>query len=72
MAIKTPITPEEYLRTSFDGPDCEYVAWGVSHIWLVDPCQRKLSHYGPKGLTAVSVLDVPELGLTVSAPDLFD
>jgi Uma2 family endonuclease len=50
----------------------EYHAWGVPHIWLVDPWQRKLSNYGPEGLTAVSVLDVPELGLTVSPPDLFD
>ena len=167
MATKTLITPEEYLRTSFDGPDCEYIdgeivernggesphskiqarlveivyelrkakpvyalpelrlklsetryripdisifagqepaenvpsspplivvevvsrddrytkilekledyhAWGVPHIWLIDPWQRKLSIYRPEGLTAVSVLRVPELNLTASPAELFD
>ena len=167
MATKPLITPEEYLRTSFDGPDCEYIdgeivernvgekphskiqarlveivyelrkgkpvyalpelrlklsetryripdisifagqepaenvpsspplivvevvsrddrytkilekledyhAWGVPHIWLIDPWQRKLSIYGPEGLTAVSILRVPELNLTASPAELFD
>ena len=167
MATKTLITPEEYLRTSFDGRDCEYVdgeivernggeaphskiqarlveivyelrkakpvyalpelrlklsetryhipdisifagqepaenipsspplilvevvsrddrytkiiekledyhAWGVPHIRLIDPWQRKLSIYRPEGLTAVSVLRVPELNLTASPAELFD
>lgn len=37
----------------------EYHAWGVPHISLADPRQRKLSNYGPEGLTAVSLLHVP-------------
>ena len=25
MAAQTPVAPEDYLKTSFEGPDCEYV-----------------------------------------------
>ena len=50
----------------------DYHAWGVPHIWLIDPWQRKLSIHGPEGLTAVSVLRVPELNLTASPAELFD
>ena len=50
----------------------DYHASGVPHIWLIDPWQRKLSTYGPEGLTAVSALHVPELDLTASLTELFD
>ena len=50
----------------------DYHAWGVPHIWLIDPWQRALSAYGPEGLTAASVLRVPKLNLTVSPAELSD
>lgn len=49
----------------------DYHVWGVPHVWLVDPRQRKLSIYRTDGLTAVGDLKVPELNLTASPVDLF-
>ncbi len=50
----------------------EYRAWGVTHIWLADPWQRQLSVYGDNGLTAVGSLQISDLGLEITAADLFD
>ncbi len=50
----------------------EYRAWGVTHIWLADPWQRQLSVYGDNGLTTVGSLQISDLGLEITASDLFD
>ena len=50
----------------------EYRTWGVNHIWLADPWQRQLSVYGDNGLTAVRSLQISDLGLEITAADLFD
>ncbi len=48
----------------------EYRAWGVTHIWLVDPEQRRM--YTCDGaFTEVPTLRIPELGLEVTPADAF-
>ena len=49
----------------------EYKAWGVPHVWLVDPHSRRL-YTCEKGLSEVTTLPVPELGVTVTADDIFE
>jgi Uma2 family endonuclease len=48
----------------------EYKAWGVPHVWLVDPHSRRM-YTCDAGLTEVTSLPVPELDVTVSAGDIF-
>ena len=49
----------------------EYKSWGVPHVWLVDPHSRRL-YTCEKGLNEVAALPVPELGVTVTAEDIFE
>jgi Uma2 family endonuclease len=48
----------------------EYRAWGVAHIWFVEPELRKLYIY-ERGLVNVQQLDLPQFNLTIMAPELF-
>lgn len=49
----------------------EYCAWGVGHVWLVDPHSRRL-YTCDTGLTEVNSFYIPELDLRVEPKDLFD
>ena len=49
----------------------EYKAWGVPHVWLVDPHGRRL-YTCDEGLTEAASLTVPELGITVLPAQVFD
>ena len=49
----------------------EYQAWGVPHIWIVDPEDRKLFVYGERGLTEVPRLELAAHGLNVTSSALF-
>ena len=49
----------------------EYKAWGVPHVWLVDPHKRHL-YVCENGMSEVTALPVPELGVTVTADDIFE
>jgi len=49
----------------------EYKAWGVSHVWLVDPHGRRM-YTCDEGLIEVAVLRVPELGIELSPKQAFD
>ena len=48
-----------------------YKAWGVPHVWLVDPQSRRL-YTCDAGLTEVASLAVPELGLEITPDLIFD
>jgi Uma2 family endonuclease len=48
-----------------------YKAWGVSHVWLVDPHSRRL-YTCDAGLAEVACFEVPELGVEVGPGDVFD
>lgn len=47
-----------------------YHAWGVQHVWLVDPETRRLYSY-QDGLKTVQALPVPELDLELTSADVF-
>jgi Uma2 family endonuclease len=49
----------------------EYRAWGVPHVWLVDPYLRKL-YACDAGLTEVATLRVPELDLELRPEHIFE
>jgi Uma2 family endonuclease len=49
----------------------EYAAFGIPHIWVVDPADRSLAVCGPMGLMPVSQLDLPEYQASFNADDVF-
>jgi Uma2 family endonuclease len=49
----------------------EYRAWGVGHVWLVDPNSRRL-YTCDTGLTEVNCFYVPELGIELGPAEIFD
>ena len=49
----------------------EYQRWGVQHIWLADPEDRKLLVYGCDGLHEVEQLELPDFGVVLSKNDIF-
>jgi len=49
----------------------EYRAWGVRHIWLVEPELKRIHVYDGGSLTAVSRLELAQFGFSVSAEELF-
>ena len=49
----------------------EYRAWGVKHVWLVDPHSRRM-YTCDAGLTEVPSLRVEELGVELTAADIFE
>ena len=49
----------------------EYRAWGVRHVWVVDPQGHRL-YECDSGLHEVDALRLPDLGLEVTPTDAFD
>jgi Uma2 family endonuclease len=49
----------------------EYRAWGVQHVWLVDPYQRRL-YTCDAGLAEVGSFRVPELDLDITPAEIFE
>ncbi len=49
----------------------EYRSWGVRHIWIADPEDRKLFAYGAAGLHEVNELELPEYGIVLTKTELF-
>jgi len=49
----------------------EYHAWGVKHVWLVDPWTRKLFVYDSGGLRETTCFELPEFGAKLSKAEVF-
>jgi Uma2 family endonuclease len=49
----------------------EYRAWGVPHVWLVDPHARRLYRCEEK-LTEVDALRIEDLDIEITRADIFD
>jgi Uma2 family endonuclease len=49
----------------------EYRAWGVHHIWLVEPELKRIHVYDRGSLAAVSRLELPQFGFTITEQELF-
>lgn len=50
----------------------EYLRWGVRHIWLADPEDRKFFTYSDEGLHEVKELLLPEYGITLTKAAIFE
>lgn len=48
----------------------EYAEWGVPHIWLIDPEAKTLAVYR-NSLQPVTSFELPELGITIPASEIF-
>jgi Uma2 family endonuclease len=48
----------------------EYRAWGVPHVWLIDPRPRRF-YMCDAGLIEQSTLQIPELGIELTDKDIF-
>ena len=63
------------LRTTAWMPCCKNsrisLGWGVQHIWLVEPELKRIHIYDHGSLTAVSRLELPQFGFTITAQELF-
>ena len=49
----------------------EYQAWGVRHVWLVDPHRRKLQVYDSGTLSEVGALEIEEYHVRITSADIF-
>lgn len=49
----------------------EYHAWGVKHVWLVDPWTKKLFVYDSGGLRETTSLELPEFSARLSPGEIF-
>jgi Uma2 family endonuclease len=48
----------------------EFQAWGVPHVWLVDPGLQRLYVYHNGGLRAVEAFEVSEFGFRIAAGEI--
>ncbi len=48
----------------------ELHAWGVAHVWLVDPTVKKLFVYTGSALQQVNAFPVPEYGVEIPAAEI--
>jgi Uma2 family endonuclease len=77
VPILPPLVAIEVLspddRASYMIPKLEeYQRWGVKHIWVADPEERKFFTYGATGLHDVAELSLPEYGITLTKEQIFD
>ena len=49
----------------------EYKAWGVAHVWLVDPHSRRM-YTCETGLVETQSLKISELGVGITGADIFE
>jgi Uma2 family endonuclease len=48
----------------------EFRAWGVPHVWLVDPGLRRMYVYRDGGLTPVPAFELPEFDVRIAASEI--
>jgi len=49
----------------------EFRAWGVTHVWLVDPHSKRM-YTCDAGLVEVATLRIPELSVELKPADIFE
>ena len=64
------IAPPDDRRRDVEQKLEEYSAWGVAHVWFVEPEMKKLYIY-ERGLTEAAQLELPEFHLVMTPADLF-
>jgi Uma2 family endonuclease len=63
------LSPDDRLTAAREKLE-EYRAWGVRHVWLVDPYSKRL-YTCDSGLVEVDRFIVPELSIEVSPVEIF-
>ena len=48
----------------------EYRAWGVRHVWLVDPGLRRTYVYSESGLVPVAAFELPEFEVRIPSEEI--
>jgi len=66
VEIVSPDDRYEDLMTRLE----EFRAWGVPHIWLVDPGLTRMYVFSNGGLTPVLAFELPEFGVQIAAGDI--
>lgn len=75
-----PTTPPEFAIEIVSEDDrlvqileklAEYFAWGIHHIWVVDPWTRKLFIYDQTGYHEVPAFELPEFGARILPAEIF-
>jgi Uma2 family endonuclease len=64
------MSPDDRLTAVRDKLE-EYRAWGVKHVWLVDPNSRRM-YTCDAGLTEVATLRVAEIDAELTPGDIFE
>jgi Uma2 family endonuclease len=64
------VSPDDSLREIREKSE-EYRAWGVRHIWLVDPSSHTFSVYDENGMRDVAKLELPELSFELTPEQVF-
>lgn len=67
VEIISPDDRHAELMKKFD----QYRAWGVEHIWVVEPDIQKLHVYESRGLIEVKQFELPESKIRIDAAALF-
>ena len=71
LAVVEIISPDDRYSALIE--KCrEYLAWGVAHIWIVDPQNRALYEFDDGSLKRLPALELPQHGLSIPANSLFD
>ncbi len=63
------LSPDDRM-TNVRNKLAEYRAWGVTHVWLVDPHSKRMYTWNA-GLVEVSALQIPELSFDLTPTDIF-
>jgi Uma2 family endonuclease len=64
------LSPDDRLTTVREKLE-EYRAWGVKHVWLVDPHSRRM-YTCDAGFIEVAVLEIPELEIELTPEAIFE
>jgi Uma2 family endonuclease len=64
------LSPDDRLDKIIDR-FADLSAWGVPHLWLVDPKHQCLYVFGRQSLKEVTAWEIPEMNLRITLADLF-
>lgn len=63
------LSPDDRLAETLKKFD-EYRQFGVAHIWLIDPAEKKFYTFDANGLHPVPSLNLPQFDFTITFTDL--
>jgi Uma2 family endonuclease len=69
--VAVEVLPPDDKMTKVREKLAEYSAWGITHVWLVDPHSKRMYVWNAE-LVEVSTLRVPELRFELTPKDIFE